>query len=512
MSTGNVGRIQAGAAFIAITADHKEFEKDTNKIRSAMGRLSKDMVRFGSVGAGAAGGVLLGLAKIVKVSADGESAMKRFSAQFGTSAREMQSALQKMSGRTGAPMTLLTETAGGLGALFGDLKGTQGAGALVATTNQAVKAALDLSTMGISIQEATQRIQSGLTGSTEVLERFGIELKVSALQAEANRLGMTKSVKTMDELEKKMLRLAVIQKTLNRLGADFLLRSDDLNLQLSLMWANFRDLAVQAGSFTVSVLTPMVKMFNALLRVMGPLAKLFSPVLTAIGGLAALSGSFFGSLLAAGLFLRFAAFALAGLKPLVKLLGFFLTIGQRVAAGGGWILLFKTLTKLMGRFLSVIHPVIRAWVLLGLAMKAVGDLWKMMAGFYRKQGNDELADAYEKWGNRAGSVPGRVAGLIGPNQAKNAAQLASDIASWMFGSKQGGGDGAAPGAGVLGGITQARGAFAGGLTGGELAFGTTSGGPMESVAADLSILAKLAEQVTGNTRGGPAVKTIGTAG
>ena len=64
--------------------------------------------------------------------------------------------------------------------------------------------------------DVQERFLAAMTGSTESVDQFGINLKASALQAEALRQGITKNVTKMSELEKATLRLSIIRDTLTK--------------------------------------------------------------------------------------------------------------------------------------------------------------------------------------------------------------------------------------------------------------------------------------------------------
>lgn len=512
----SLARIKAGQAYIAITADHKEFEKDFNKVRSKINRFSRDLIRTGRGMAIGGGAMTAAMVPLVNIIADAETAMKRFGLIFGKTAKIMRDELRKISNATTIPMTTLIEMSSSFGAIFTDIRGKVPEEQFAKLTSMAVDATATLSALaGISLPEAADRMRSAFTSTGESVDQFGLNLRQAAVDSEALRLGLGKTVRQMTEIEKQIVKLSIIQRAFKSMNISFILMSDTINQQLSLLRANFKELVVQGGAFLRGVLVPILQGMNVLLRLLRPVAKLLSPLLALFGGLSV-------SLLAAGVAMSALGFAFRGLAFFFSLGGlikpgsvfaWLLNLPKMVAAGGGFVLLLKSIGwrlaligKILKGFMFTIHPVIRAWILLGLAMKAVGELWTRMGGFYRDQGNDELADAYERWGERVGSVPGRIAGLIGPNQRKNAVQLASDIASWMFGSTQSAAD--APGSDLLGGVTEARGAFAGSLTGGELAFGTSAG----TTTAAVEDVGKLLESVIGKSRGGNAVKTIGTAG
>lgn len=71
----------------------------------------------------------------------------------------------------------------------------------------------------ISIEEAMQKVQSGISGELEPLRRLGYALDVATLQEIAHANGITKSVNAMTQAEKSQLRyLAMIEQSTNVMG------------------------------------------------------------------------------------------------------------------------------------------------------------------------------------------------------------------------------------------------------------------------------------------------------
>lgn len=71
----------------------------------------------------------------------------------------------------------------------------------------------------ISIEEAMQKVQSGISGELEPLRRLGYALDVATLQQVAYRNGITQSINTMTQAQKSQLRyLAIMEQSSNVMG------------------------------------------------------------------------------------------------------------------------------------------------------------------------------------------------------------------------------------------------------------------------------------------------------
>jgi hypothetical protein len=68
-------------------------------------------------------------------------------------------------------------------------------------------------------QESNQRFLSALSGSSEVLDMFGINTKQAAIEQELLNMGLNKTVNSATEAEKVMARINIIEKAMTRQGA-----------------------------------------------------------------------------------------------------------------------------------------------------------------------------------------------------------------------------------------------------------------------------------------------------
>jgi hypothetical protein len=71
----------------------------------------------------------------------------------------------------------------------------------------------------LSDGESQQRFISAMSGSSEVVDRFGINLKVANLDLKLQELGLAESTRKANEMQKAVARLAIIEESLGRQGA-----------------------------------------------------------------------------------------------------------------------------------------------------------------------------------------------------------------------------------------------------------------------------------------------------
>ncbi|KPK36971.1 MAG: hypothetical protein AMJ69_12800, partial [Gammaproteobacteria bacterium SG8_47] len=149
---------------------------------------------------------------------DIEETANKFGAVFGNASSTVQKQLDDISKRTGATGMQLQDMASNIGALVKPALGTaQAAGEMGVSV---AELALDISSFNnVTSEEALIALRSGLIGSAEPLQRFGVDVRVAALEQEALRQGITTSIQAMTEGQRVALRYAAIQRQLGTQGA-----------------------------------------------------------------------------------------------------------------------------------------------------------------------------------------------------------------------------------------------------------------------------------------------------
>lgn len=122
--------------------------------------------------------------------------------------------------------------------------------------------ALDFASFNnISDDEALQRFISALSGSAEVLDKFGINIKAAALEQELLNMGIAKSVNEATEQQKAIARLNIIEKVMGRNGVvgDAVRTAQEFENRLKALRANVKDLSIAFGNVMLPIATRVVK-------------------------------------------------------------------------------------------------------------------------------------------------------------------------------------------------------------------------------------------------------------
>ena len=228
--------IVVGPVEAVFDADSEGFKRGVNQARDALGRFTSDADRMSrtlqSLGFGpkfsanlsamsdslrkvqvemalmTAGLVGVGVFA-AKSASDFEQTGSLIERIFGDGADDVEEFARITADELGLS---IQETREGLANLGAQLKNSLGDTAAAESQSKAlIKLAADVSAaMNIPFADTLARIQSGLRGETEAIEKLNIFIGESSLKQEALRQGIKGSVESMTEQEKTSLRLAAI--------------------------------------------------------------------------------------------------------------------------------------------------------------------------------------------------------------------------------------------------------------------------------------------------------------
>jgi hypothetical protein len=164
------------------------------------------------------GVVALGFKKMIDVASDIQETANKFGAVFGEAGGTVQKQLDEIRKQTGATNLELQSMASNIGALIKPALGSAEAAGFMAAEVSGL--ALDIASFNnVAASDAIIALRSGLIGSAEPLQRFGVDTRVAALELEAMRQGISGSIQAMTEGQRIQLRFAAIQRQLGAQGA-----------------------------------------------------------------------------------------------------------------------------------------------------------------------------------------------------------------------------------------------------------------------------------------------------
>lgn len=136
----------------------------------------------------------------------------------------------------------------------------------------------------ITQDEAYTKLKSVFTGETESLKDLGVVMTQTALDSYALANGFGKTTSAMSEAEKVALRYSFVQKQLAAAQGDFSRTSGGWANQIRILNLQLDSLKANIGQGLINLLTPVLKLINALLGKLTALASAFKSFTELITG------------------------------------------------------------------------------------------------------------------------------------------------------------------------------------------------------------------------------------
>lgn len=269
--SGSLRRV-LGLAGQAGSRGGRALSKAGGGVRSAVNTLgggANTMVGQVAMAAGATGAAGL-LYKTVTDASNAQESIAKFGAVFGE--------------QTGKATEFVNNLADEIGRSEGEIRAAMSAyqsmfvgldfGREKATTMsmQLEKLTLDFAAFhNISDEEASSRFLSAMSGSAEVLDQFGVNIRQAAIEQELMAMGINKSAQSASEAEKTLARLNLITKVMAGQGAlgAAARESESFANQTKALKAEVMDLSIAIGNQLMPLAIDMVKYFKGLAGAMG---------------------------------------------------------------------------------------------------------------------------------------------------------------------------------------------------------------------------------------------------
>lgn len=251
---------------IITTYDPKGFKRAQKDFE----RASKSMAGIGQAAKRAAlGGIAIGAAavgagvKLATMASDVEESQNKVRVVFEESAKEVEAFASRGAKALGMTRGEALEAAG----TFGNLLTATGLGEKQAATfsTSMVQLAADMASFNNASPEDTLlALRSGLSGETEPLKKFGVNLNEALLKQKALDLGLVKSTKgTLPANIKAQAAYALIMEQTQKAQGDFARTSDGLANQQRILKATIADLGAEAGAVLLPILNKVVAFVSA---------------------------------------------------------------------------------------------------------------------------------------------------------------------------------------------------------------------------------------------------------
>jgi hypothetical protein len=313
----------------------------SSQLGTAVGRsmqlVGQGMRDAGIAGVAAAGLITTALYSAIKAASNATETFNAFKQVFGGAGPAFEDAAkwsEQFAASLGRSNTKTQQSLLTFQALFKGLGATTDIAS--GLSKDMTKLTVDFASFfNISDDESLQRMIAALSGSSEVLDKFGVNIREAALEAKGLELGLGGNIRKMGEYTKTLLRasiiLGVMRDDLSAVGDAARTKMDWAN-QIKTLSAAFDELKVSIGRLAIKELLPTLQAVSSAISQLSISAanitaeqfNKFVNSLIALGGISASLVALGTAMMGLGAATTIGAIAVAGLLT---------TIGA-IAAGG----------------------------------------------------------------------------------------------------------------------------------------------------------------------------------
>ena len=277
--------VKVSSAFFALPSNINKVSSTLNKASNAAKTTNKSLnnnalaslgkgIKFGAIAAGITG-ITNTLGKFVNSSNEYIENMNLFKVSMGEMADEAQKFIDNFSGTLGLDPSGLMRYMG----LFNNLIEGFGIGSKEAYTmsQSLTQLSYDMSSyLNIPIDEAMQKLKSGISGEIEPMRAVGVALDQATLQETAYTLGIDKKVSAMTRAQKtELLYYQIMRKTKNMQGDLSRTILQPANA-LRILQQQFTQLARAIGNIFLPILMTTVPYIQVIVQWLTTLAQMIA--------------------------------------------------------------------------------------------------------------------------------------------------------------------------------------------------------------------------------------------
>lgn len=204
----------------------------------------------------------------VKAAANLNETLSKVDTVFGPAAAKVKAQADEMAQAFGLPKGPMLDAAASIG-LIGKASGLSEAGA-AGMSNQMAKLAADASSFyNVPLDEALNKIKSGLVGESEPMRAFGVLLNEDAVSAEALRLGLVKNKDELTEQSKVAARASLIMGGLKDASGDLERTQGSASNQGRKFSGTMENLGASVGELLLPALTTGLGLLNEFATYLG---------------------------------------------------------------------------------------------------------------------------------------------------------------------------------------------------------------------------------------------------
>ena len=303
---------------VLLTADASNFTKGIQSATKKAGEFGDRMAR---VGKGMSAAITLPLAAVgaaaVKLASDAEEAGNKFDVVMGPAADRMRVRLEGLT--TTIPLTRaeMEKMAGGIQDMLVPMGLARGEAANMSV--DMVKLAGDLGSFNnVGTTEVLEAMQSALAGSSEPMRRFGVDTRVTRLEALALTEGIIKQGEKLDNTTTALAVMAAIQADSTDAMGDAARTVDSTANSFKFLVRDIQQMGITIGQILIPAVTPIVQKFSEWIARFQDLAPKMQTFIVKVAAAAAALGPL---LIVIGTTIKIAAVLAGAFNPVTLAVG-----------------------------------------------------------------------------------------------------------------------------------------------------------------------------------------------
>lgn len=309
--------VRAGGAFVELALRANKFERQLRGVSNKLKRFGSQVASFGAKFAAVGAGVGTAFLPAIKAASDMEETMAKFDTVFGSSSGAVKAFSDDLAGKLGRSKQQIASFLASSQDLFVPL------GFDDATATQLSKRlttlAVDLASFNnLQDTDALRDLQAALTGSGEVMKKYGVLVSEAAVKQRLLNDGI--DPKTATQQQKVMARLNIILDGTTAAQGDAERTSGSFANQLRRLNGTFRDMQVALGSAVLPIVTKFVSRANQIVMVAAGWIEQNQKLVAAVAGVAATVAVAGATIAGLGITINAAGTVVAGLATAFGLL------------------------------------------------------------------------------------------------------------------------------------------------------------------------------------------------
>jgi phage-related minor tail protein len=279
-----------GTLIVRIGADLTDLNKGLTKVDKDLQRLGKKATRAGK---SLTMGLTLPLAAVgaasIKMASEAEESANKFNVVMGDSADAVRKRLEKLTETI--PMTRfeMEAMAAGVQDMLVPMGLARDVGADMAASM--VELAGDLGSFNnVGAEQVLEGIQSALAGSSEPMRKFGVDTRVTRLEALALEMGLIGAGEKLDNTSTALAVMEAIQRDSTDAMGDAARTVDSAANSFKFLWRDVKDLGVTIGNILLPAAVAITQKLIALANVFKDLSPTTQKMVVVIAAMAAAIG------------------------------------------------------------------------------------------------------------------------------------------------------------------------------------------------------------------------------